>query len=63
MSLNLHSQCRDNVLSEKLCPDGMAFNDLNPKVEKCDFLYQVECGERAKLRECYGTVHGFTEIL
>ncbi|XP_066977213.1 protein obstructor-E-like [Macrobrachium rosenbergii] len=43
-------QCQDNVLTEKLCPDGMAFNDLNPKVEKCDFLFQVSCKGRPDLQ-------------
>ncbi|XP_063593488.1 protein obstructor-E-like [Penaeus indicus] len=42
--------CLDNVLTEKVCPDGMAFNDLNPKVEKCDFLFQVNCEGRPKLQ-------------
>nr|XP_027222374.1 uncharacterized protein LOC113814531 [Penaeus vannamei] len=43
--------CLDDVLTEKVCPDGMAFNDLNPKVEKCDFLFQVNCDERPDLQK------------
>ncbi|XP_047491267.1 protein obstructor-E-like [Penaeus chinensis] len=42
--------CLDDVLTEKVCPDGMAFNDLNPKVEKCDFLFQVNCEGRPRLQ-------------
>jgi len=44
-------ECIDNVLTEKLCPDGMAFNDINHRVEKCDFTYQIDCTNRPELRE------------
>lgn len=55
--------CVDNVLTEKLCPDGMAFNDLNPKVEKCDFHFQVNCDERPELRESLlAVVEGFVGV-
>ncbi|XP_068216439.1 protein obstructor-E-like [Palaemon carinicauda] len=50
-------QCQDNVMTEKLCPDGMAFNDLNPRVEKCDFLFQVNCKERPDLQSPKPTDH------
>ncbi|KAG7168617.1 obstructor-E-like 7 [Homarus americanus] len=43
-------ECIDNVLTEKLCPDGMAFNDINPTVEKCDLLSMVDCAERPDLQ-------------
>ncbi|XP_068217114.1 protein obstructor-E-like [Palaemon carinicauda] len=43
-------ECVDDVLTEKLCPDGMAFNDLNPRVEKCDFIFQIDCAERPELQ-------------
>ncbi|KAK7084860.1 chitin binding [Halocaridina rubra] len=42
--------CVDSVMTEKLCPDGMAFNELNPKVEKCDFLFQANCEGRPQLQ-------------
>jgi len=42
--------CVDNVLTEKLCPDGMAFNDLNHRIEKCDFIYQADCETRPELQ-------------
>lgn len=42
--------CTDGVITEKLCPDGMAFNDLNPRVEKCDFIFQVDCTGRPELQ-------------
>ncbi|XP_050692012.1 protein obstructor-E-like [Eriocheir sinensis] len=43
-------KCVDNVLTEKLCPDGMAFNDINPHVEKCDLLAVVDCSGRTQLQ-------------
>merc|ERR1712168_785165 len=42
--------CNEGVLTEKMCDDGMAFNDLNPRVEKCDFLFQVDCQGRPELQ-------------
>ncbi|XP_063593487.1 uncharacterized protein LOC134770492 [Penaeus indicus] len=47
--------CQDNVLTEKLCPDGMAFNDLNPRIEKCDFTFQVDCAGRPELQPAQPT--------
>ncbi|KAF2362622.1 Chitin binding domain [Trinorchestia longiramus] len=43
-------ECIDNVLTEKLCPDGKAFNDFNHRVEKCDFIYQIDCKGRPELQ-------------
>lgn len=43
------------MLAEKLCPDGMGFNDLNHRVEKCDFLYQVDCASRPDLQPPQGS--------
>ncbi|XP_066977201.1 protein obstructor-E-like [Macrobrachium rosenbergii] len=48
-------ECVDDVLTEKLCPDGMAFNDLNPRVEKCDFIFQIDCTERPDLQPAQTT--------
>ncbi|XP_069190661.1 uncharacterized protein [Procambarus clarkii] len=50
-------ECIDNILTEKLCPDGMAFNDLNPAVEKCDLLSQVDCAGRPALQPPQPTEH------
>ncbi|ROT69666.1 putative peritrophin-44-like [Penaeus vannamei] len=43
--------CVDDVLTEKLCPDGMAFNDLNPRIEKCDFTFQNRPSPRGVPRQ------------
>lgn len=49
-------QCVDNVLTEKMCPDGLAFVDHNPRAEKCDYISAVDCSERPELREyCVGS--------
>lgn len=41
----------DGVMTEKLCPDGMVFNDYDSDVEKCDLPYNIDCTKRPKLRK------------
>lgn len=43
----------DGRMTEKLCPDGMVFNDYSPDQEKCDLPYNIDCSQRPKLRKCY----------
>lgn len=43
--------CRDGEIEEKLCPDGMVFNDFSPEQEKCDLPYNLDCSQRPKLRK------------
>lgn len=51
---NGFSFCSDGVMSEeKLCPDGMVFNDYDPDVEKCDLPYNIDCSKRSKLRKSF----------
>jgi hypothetical protein len=45
-------ECDDGVAKEKLCPDGLMFDPLNRKVNKCDQPFNVDCGDRIELREC-----------
>lgn len=47
--------CRDGKLEEKLCPDGLVFNDFSPQHEKCDLPFGIDCSKRPKLRE-FGTL-------
>lgn len=42
----------DGQVTEKLCPDGMVFNDYSPDQEKCDLPYNIDCSKRPKLRKC-----------
>jgi len=44
-------ECKDGVATEKLCPDGLVFDPLNRKVNKCDQPFSVDCGERTELRK------------
>jgi len=50
-------ECDDGVAREKLCPDGLMFDPLNRKVNKCDQPFNVDCGDRIELRECPTGVH------
>lgn len=43
--------CRDGKITEKLCPDGLVFNDFSPQHEKCDLPFGIDCLKRPKLRE------------
>lgn len=43
--------CVDGRISERLCPDGMVFNDYDINVEKCDLPYNIDCSTRPKLRK------------
>ncbi|XP_008480568.1 protein obstructor-E-like [Diaphorina citri] len=49
---DLYYHCSDGQLvEEKLCPDGLLFDDSNPAHERCDTNVNVECGERTELQE------------
>lgn len=43
--------CEDGIATEKLCPDGLVFDPLNRKVNKCDQPFNVDCGNRLELRK------------
>ena len=43
--------CRDGKFTEKLCPDGLVFNDFSPQHEKCDLPFGIDCTKRPKLRK------------
>ena len=44
----------DGVITEKLCPDGMVFNDFAIDQEKCDLPNNLDCSQRPKLRKWRG---------
>ncbi|GBP70462.1 Protein obstructor-E [Eumeta japonica] len=50
-------QCRDGEITEKLCPDGMVFNDYNPDDEKCDLPINIDCSQRPKLQTPISSLH------
>ncbi|XP_014220361.1 protein obstructor-E-like [Trichogramma pretiosum] len=43
-------ECIDGLPIEKYCPDGLVFDPLNRKVNKCDHVFNVDCGERLELQ-------------
>jgi len=43
--------CIDGIATEKFCPDGLVFDPLNRKVNKCDHVFNVDCGDRLELRK------------
>jgi hypothetical protein len=43
-------ECTDGVAKEKLCPDGLVFDPLIRKINKCDQPFNVDCGDRSELQ-------------
>ncbi|XP_058791440.1 protein obstructor-E-like [Phymastichus coffea] len=43
-------ECIDGLPIEKYCPDGLVFDPLNRKVNKCDHVFNVDCGDRLELQ-------------
>ncbi|XP_052869087.1 protein obstructor-E [Anopheles cruzii] len=50
-------QCRDGQITEKLCPDGMVFNDYDLDQEKCDLPFNIDCSKRPKYQTPKPTQH------
>ncbi|XP_038209139.1 protein obstructor-E [Zerene cesonia] len=50
-------ECRNGEIIEKLCPDGMVFNDYNPNDEKCDLPFNIDCSQRPKLQTPIPALH------
>lgn len=48
---DLYFHCSRGEVEEKLCPDGLLFDDSNPSHERCDTSVNVECGDRTELRK------------
>lgn len=45
-------ECNDGVAREKICPDGLVFDQGIRKINKCDQPFNVDCGDRLELRKC-----------
>lgn len=43
-------ECIDGRIKDKLCPDGLVFNDFSTEYEKCDLPFNIDCTSRPKLR-------------
>ena len=57
-SCDRYWHCQDDVAELKLCANGLAFDDTDPRNqrENCDYIYNVECGDRTEI----GTLFYFT---
>lgn len=44
-------ECTDGVAKERLCPDGLVFDEGLRKVNKCDQPFNIDCGDRTELRK------------
>lgn len=47
--------CQDGVVKEKLCPDGLVFDQSIRRFNKCDQPFNVDCGDRTELQPPRGT--------
>nr|CAD7453179.1 unnamed protein product [Timema tahoe] len=50
---DLYYKCSQGQPEEKLCPDGLVFDDTNPNSARCDIPANIDCGDRTELREYY----------
>lgn len=48
---DLYYQCSKGNFEEKLCPDGLVFDDTDPNHERCDIPANIDCGDRTELRK------------
>ncbi|KAK7873220.1 hypothetical protein R5R35_011302 [Gryllus longicercus] len=48
---DLYYKCTQSEPEEKLCPDGLVFDDTNPSQGRCDLPANVDCGDRTELQE------------
>lgn len=44
-------ECSNGKITDKLCPDGMVFNDFSSEYEKCDLPFNIDCLARPQLRK------------
>ena len=48
-------ECRDYQITEKLCPDGLVFNDISPTLGRCDQIFSVNCTGREDRQDAQPT--------
>lgn len=46
-------ECDDGVATERLCPDGLVFDETIRLKNKCDQPFNVDCGDRTELRKFF----------
>jgi len=52
-----YHSCYEGTSTERLCADGMVFNDYSPLEEKCDLPYNIDCTKRSKLQTPISSQH------
>lgn len=59
ISCDKYWKCDNNVAELKTCGNGLAFDASDNKflTENCDYLHNVDCGERTQLEPPVGTPH------
>ncbi|XP_044597367.1 protein obstructor-E-like [Cotesia glomerata] len=59
LSCDKYWKCDNNVAELKTCGNGLAFDASDAKflTENCDYLHNVECGERTQLEPPISTPH------
>ncbi|KAF5299351.1 hypothetical protein FQA39_LY02524 [Lamprigera yunnana] len=50
-------ECIDGVATEKICEDGMVFNELNTEYDKCDLPFNIDCTNRPKRQPPHPSQH------
>ncbi|XP_013788018.1 protein obstructor-E-like [Limulus polyphemus] len=48
-------RCRDGKPIEHLCDDGYVFPIKNPLYSRCDYPFNVDCGDRTELQPAQGS--------
>ena len=51
LSCDKYWECKEGIASLETCGNGLAFDDLDPTytTKNCDYLYNVECGNRTEI--------------
>ncbi|XP_022196949.1 protein obstructor-E isoform X2 [Nilaparvata lugens] len=58
-SCDKYFKCDNGVSELKTCGNGLAFDDTDPKYlkENCDYIHNVDCGDRRTLEPAVSTPH------
>lgn len=53
MHCDKYYRCIGGRATEEFCPDGLVFDSMERLSNKCVPVFNVDCGDRDKLREYY----------
>jgi len=48
-------ECKNGQISDKLCPDGLVFDESSIQFAKCSFPFSVDCSDRPELQKAKPT--------